>query len=202
MNSKDGSPSRKVRKYENDDIPQEKVVRIYQEELAKIMGRRLEESMRGGVGARPGEQPFPGLLFPHFMEGAGGLPLAARSQDDIRLALDTYHRELAKLNMAPSMDGLTPPVGLPGLLALQQQALAQQAHAMVSAVNHIRGRSRDSFYSIGIPCLSWNLDPLLLCLLLYCSPVAVHPDPPPPTPSNPLPSSCCPALSPSSSSVL
>lgn len=142
MNSKDGSPSRKVRKYENDDIPQEKVVRIYQEELAKIMGRRLEESMRAGgagpgglAGARgPGDQPpFPGLLFPHFMEGgAGGLPLAARSQDDIRLALDTYHRELAKLNMAPGMDGLTPPVGLPGLLALQQQALAQQAHAMVS----------------------------------------------------------------------
>jgi len=155
---KDGDSSRaKLRKYENDDIPQEKVVRIYQEELTKLMSRRLEESMR-----RPGSagepHPFPGILFPHFfgagapegpgVAGAGGqggaaaaaaataaaaaaagLPLG-RSPDDIRLALDTYHRELTKLNMTP-MEGLTQSVGLPGLLALQQQALCQQAHAMV-----------------------------------------------------------------------
>lgn len=38
--------NRRLKKYENDDIPQEKVVRIYQEELAKIMGRRVED-LRG-----------------------------------------------------------------------------------------------------------------------------------------------------------
>lgn len=49
----DNSQNRKLKKYENDDIPQEQVVRIYQEELAKLMGRRFEDSMRG-------EQPYPG----------------------------------------------------------------------------------------------------------------------------------------------
>jgi len=44
---KDGSQNRRLKKYENDDIPQEKVVRIYQEELAKLMGRRMDDSMRG-----------------------------------------------------------------------------------------------------------------------------------------------------------
>lgn len=37
------SQHRRLKKYENDDIPQEKVVRIYQEELAKLMGRRVED---------------------------------------------------------------------------------------------------------------------------------------------------------------
>lgn len=41
--SKDSSQNRKLKKYENDDIPQEKVVRIYQEEFAKLMGRRIED---------------------------------------------------------------------------------------------------------------------------------------------------------------
>lgn len=41
--SKDSSQNRRLKKYENDDIPQEKVVRIYQEELAKLMGRRVED---------------------------------------------------------------------------------------------------------------------------------------------------------------
>ena len=40
------SQNRRLKKYENDDIPQEKVVRIYQEELAKLMGRRVED-LRG-----------------------------------------------------------------------------------------------------------------------------------------------------------
>lgn len=39
MLAKENSLSRRLKKYENDDIPQEKVVRIYQEELAKLMGR-------------------------------------------------------------------------------------------------------------------------------------------------------------------
>lgn len=40
------SQNRRLKKYENDDIPQEKVVRIYQEELAKLMGRRVDD-LRG-----------------------------------------------------------------------------------------------------------------------------------------------------------
>lgn len=50
---RDSSQNRRMKKYENDDIPQEQVVRIYQEELAKIMGRRFEDTMRAG------EQAFP-----------------------------------------------------------------------------------------------------------------------------------------------
>lgn len=45
------SPSRQKPK---EDIPQEQVARLYQEELSKIMGKRLEDSMRSG------EQPFAG----------------------------------------------------------------------------------------------------------------------------------------------
>lgn len=41
--SRDSSLSRRLKKYENDDIPQEKVVRIYQEELTKLMNRRIED---------------------------------------------------------------------------------------------------------------------------------------------------------------
>lgn len=51
--SKDSSQNRRLKKYENDDIPQEKVVRIYQEELAKLMGRRIED-MRNPRDAFPG----------------------------------------------------------------------------------------------------------------------------------------------------
>ncbi|XP_046682036.1 homeobox protein cut isoform X3 [Homalodisca vitripennis] len=109
----DNSQNRKLKKYENDDIPQEQVVRIYQEELAKLMGRRFEDSMRG-------EQTYPGLLFPHFFgSGASG----PGSAEEIRMALDAYHRELAKLN---SQCASVPGANLPGLLALQQQALSQQ----------------------------------------------------------------------------
>lgn len=50
--SKDSSQNRRLKKYENDDIPQEKVVRIYQEELAKLMGRRMEDF-------RNPREPFP-----------------------------------------------------------------------------------------------------------------------------------------------
>ncbi|CAB0029747.1 unnamed protein product [Trichogramma brassicae] len=50
--SKD-SQNRRLKKYENDDIPQEKVARIYQEELAKLMVRRNEE-MRGAIPSRHG----------------------------------------------------------------------------------------------------------------------------------------------------
>lgn len=53
----DGSQNRRLKKYENDDIPQEKVARIYQEELAKIMTRRVEDIRRDG---------FPGYVLNLF----------------------------------------------------------------------------------------------------------------------------------------
>lgn len=40
---RDSSHNRRIKKYENDDISQEQVVRIYHEELVKLMGRRLED---------------------------------------------------------------------------------------------------------------------------------------------------------------
>lgn len=69
-------------------------------------------------------------MFPHFFSGTqGGLQGIERTQEDIRLALDAYHRELQKLNATPgqnpSLTGLPGLPGLPGLLALQQQALQQ-----------------------------------------------------------------------------
>nr|CAD7427054.1 unnamed protein product [Timema monikensis] len=98
--AQDGSQNRRLKKYENDDIPQEKVVRIYQEELAKLMGRRMEDSIRG-----------PREHFP---------------------------RELAKLNTVPNCPNVGSPGGipvLPGLLALQQQALnQQQQHSQINGV--------------------------------------------------------------------
>jgi homeobox protein cut-like len=36
---------RRMRKYENDDIPQEQVARIYQEELQKLAGIRLPHTL-------------------------------------------------------------------------------------------------------------------------------------------------------------
>lgn len=51
--SRDHSQNRRMKKYENDDIPQEKVVRIYQEELVKLMGRRMED-LRNPAGNFPG----------------------------------------------------------------------------------------------------------------------------------------------------
>ncbi|XP_014293824.1 homeobox protein cut isoform X2 [Halyomorpha halys] len=95
---RDNSQTRRLKKYENDDIPQEQVVRIYQEELAKIMGRRLED------------QNFPGLVFPHFLSGGSG--------EDVRIAMDAYHRELAKLN-STNTGGLPHP-----LAALHAQNLS------------------------------------------------------------------------------
>ncbi|XP_075745046.1 homeobox protein, cut isoform X3 [Rhipicephalus microplus] len=63
---------RSSRKYENDDIPQEMVARIYQEELAKLMGQRVEESFR--------QQQYD------------------RTHEEIRQALSIYHHELSRLS--------------------------------------------------------------------------------------------------------
>ncbi|XP_044738052.1 homeobox protein cut isoform X6 [Chrysoperla carnea] len=115
--SKESSQNRKLKKYENDDIPQEKVLRIYQEELAKLMGRRMEDM-------RNTREPFTNLFFPHLF--SGGVTMD-RNQEEMRIAMEAYHRELAKLNQCPpGAPGAVP--NLPGLLALQQQVLAQQNH--------------------------------------------------------------------------
>lgn len=45
---------RRMRKYENDDISQDKVARIYQEELAKLMGRRVDVARDAGAAGFPG----------------------------------------------------------------------------------------------------------------------------------------------------
>ncbi|XP_022257639.1 homeobox protein cut-like isoform X2 [Limulus polyphemus] len=65
---------RRSRKYDNDDIPQEMVAKIYQEELAKLMGQRVEEGFR-----LPRDQ-------------------YERTQEEIRHALNIYHQELSQLS--------------------------------------------------------------------------------------------------------
>ncbi|KAJ0172886.1 hypothetical protein K1T71_011062, partial [Dendrolimus kikuchii] len=117
--SKDSSQNRRLKKYENDDIPQEKVVRIYQEELAKIMTRRVEDMRHSRDG-------FPGN-FPPFFSG-GMPPHMERPPEDIRMALEAYHRELAKIQPGgniPNIHNLPAMPPFPNLLALQQQAMQQ-----------------------------------------------------------------------------
>ncbi|XP_013783735.1 homeobox protein cut-like, partial [Limulus polyphemus] len=65
---------RRSRKYDNDDIPKEMVSRIYQEELAKLMGQRVEEGF---------------CLSQNQYE---------RTQEEIRHALNIYHQELSCLS--------------------------------------------------------------------------------------------------------
>ncbi|CAH2051609.1 unnamed protein product, partial [Iphiclides podalirius] len=115
FSNKDSSQNRRLKKYENDDIPQEKVVRIYQEELAKIMTRRVEDM-------RHNREGFPGAGMPPHME---------RPPEDIRMALEAYHRELAKMQPGTNMPNIhslpaMPP--FPNLLALQQQAMQANQH--------------------------------------------------------------------------
>ncbi|CAG9104005.1 unnamed protein product [Plutella xylostella] len=127
FSNKDGSQNRRLKKYENDDIPQEKVVRIYQEELAKIMSRRVED-------IRHNREGFPGM-FPPFFSG-GMPPHMERPPEDIRMALEAYHRELAKIQPGANMANLHNLPGMPpfpNLLALQHQAMQQAQN------HHING---------------------------------------------------------------
>ncbi|RVE51248.1 hypothetical protein evm_004052 [Chilo suppressalis] len=123
FSNKDSSQNRRLKKYENDDIPQEKVVRIYQEELAKIMTRRVEDMRHSRDG-------FP-TVFPPFFSG-GMAPHMERPPEDIRMALEAYHRELAKLqpgaNMQLPLPGVPGVPPFPNLLALQHQAMQQAQH--------------------------------------------------------------------------
>lgn len=61
------------------------------------------------------------LLFPHFFGGGGSGPGSA---EEIRMALDAYHRELAKLNS--QCGGVNMPAGLLALQQQQQQAVFSQ----------------------------------------------------------------------------
>lgn len=62
------------------------------------------------------------LIYSMFLPQLFSNTQMDRTQEEIRMALDAYHREIAKLNQPPNL----------GLLALQQQALQQQS---VAAVN-------------------------------------------------------------------
>lgn len=67
-------------------------------------------------------------LFPNFFSGSQSIHGMERTQEEIRMALESYHRELQKLNapgQTAALAGLPGLPGLPGLLALQQQALQQ-----------------------------------------------------------------------------
>ncbi|XP_055698629.1 homeobox protein cut isoform X8 [Phlebotomus papatasi] len=100
--SKDSSQNRRLKKYENDDIPQEKVARIYQEELSKLMK----------VGPRDGFS-------------SGGMPPMNQIQDEsLRMTFEAYQRELVKLQQSGANLPNFPNIpNLPSLLALQQHAL-------------------------------------------------------------------------------
>jgi len=72
----------KMPKKESDDIPPEMVARIYQEELAKLLGQQVEDGFRHPMGFD-------------------------RSPDDIRQALAIYHQELSRLtHLAGSAAGM------------------------------------------------------------------------------------------------
>ncbi|KOB78089.1 DNA-binding protein SATB [Operophtera brumata] len=126
--SKDSSQNRRLKKYENDDIPQEKVVRIYQEELAKIMTRRVED-------IRHNREGFPGGGMPPHME---------RPPEDIRMALEAYHRELAKIQPGgniPNLHNLPGMPPFPNLLALQQQAMHQAQNQHINGSGAVQDLS-------------------------------------------------------------
>ncbi|KAF9810659.1 hypothetical protein SFRURICE_021112, partial [Spodoptera frugiperda] len=126
FSNKDSSQNRRLKKYENDDIPQEKVARIYQEELAKIMTRRVEDIRREG---------FPGGGMPPHME---------RPPEDIRMALEAYHRELAKIQPGgniPNLHNLPAMPHFPNLLALQQQAMQQAQNQQMNGSGAVQDLS-------------------------------------------------------------
>ncbi|XP_042214156.1 homeobox protein cut-like [Homarus americanus] len=93
--SRDSRP--RIRKFDNDDMPQEKVARIYQEELVKLMSRPQEPPL-----PLPRDPQYPGILFPFL----GQSLLFNRSPEEVKMALDAYHQELSKLQGTATGMGL------------------------------------------------------------------------------------------------
>ncbi|CAL4090804.1 unnamed protein product, partial [Meganyctiphanes norvegica] len=93
--SRDSRP--RLTKFGNDDMPQDKVARIYQEELVKLMSRPQEPQL-----PLPRDPHFPGILFPFL----GQSMLFNRSPDDVKGALDAYHAELSKLQGAAAIGSM------------------------------------------------------------------------------------------------
>ena len=74
----------------DDEISQDKVARIYQEELLKLMSRPSQDPPLS-VPRDPSQ--YPGILFPFL----GQSLLMNRGPDEMKIALDAYHQELSKL---------------------------------------------------------------------------------------------------------
>ncbi|XP_063850975.1 homeobox protein cut-like isoform X3 [Scylla paramamosain] len=89
--------ARRIRKFDNDDMPQEKVAKIYQDELMKLMSRPQEPPL-----PLPRDPQYPGILFPFL----GQTLLFNRSPEEVKMALDAYHQELGKLQSSATGVGL------------------------------------------------------------------------------------------------
>jgi homeobox protein cut-like len=106
---------RVLRKFENDDIPQDMVARIYQEELAKLIGQQVEEGFR----------------HPHGMG-------YERTQEEIRQALAIYHQELSRLTQIASAGAHSPNVSNSEIFARFTAASAAAAAAgLVNGANYL-----------------------------------------------------------------
>ncbi|XP_054168250.1 homeobox protein cut-like isoform X2 [Oppia nitens] len=104
---------RVLRKFENDDIPQDMVARIYQEELAKLIGQQVEDGFR----------------HPQVYD---------RSQDEVRQALAIYHQELSRLTQMASGGGAhSPNVSNSELFARFTAASAAAAAGLVNGTNYL-----------------------------------------------------------------
>ncbi|XP_058447788.1 homeobox protein cut isoform X3 [Malaya genurostris] len=128
-----------MKKFENEDIPQDKIAKIYQEEFSKLMRSPRE---------------FPSFLFPHFL--SGGMPPMERLQDDnIRMALEAYHRELAKIQQNAAAGGGLPNMpnisNLPNFLALHQQQQQAQQHAAAAQQHHQQTGLNGSVQDLSLP---------------------------------------------------
>lgn len=86
-------------------MPEEKVARIYQDELMKLMSRPQEPPL-----PLPRDAQYPGILFPFL----GQSLLFNRSPEEVKMALDAYHQELGKLQSSATGVGL----GAAGTLVL------------------------------------------------------------------------------------
>ncbi|XP_028966753.1 homeobox protein cut-like 1 [Galendromus occidentalis] len=120
------------------DLPHEFLARIYQEELAKLMGQRVEESFRNPASAYD------------------------RSQDDIRQALSIYHQEISRLSqlaLTPGHDLARFSAALPGALfnGINLQAMAdprgrealerqQSAFSMVQAAQQVQQQQQQQHH--------------------------------------------------------